>query len=67
VMDAIQKGVYPSPPARDLYLVSAGKPASKVVLAFLSWILTDGQKYLSEAGYVPVSPEKLQAGLDKLK
>jgi len=67
VMTAIRNGVYPSPPARDLYLVSAGKPNNKVVLAFLNWILTDGQKYLSEAGYVPVSPEKLKAGLEKLK
>jgi phosphate transport system substrate-binding protein len=67
VMTAIQNGVYPSPPARDLYLVSAGKPVNKEVLAFLNWILTDGQKYLSEAGYVSVSPDKLKAGLEKLK
>ncbi len=67
VMTAIRNGIYPSPPARDLYLVSAGKPKNKVVLAFLNWILTDGQKYLSEAGYVPVSADKLKAGLEKLK
>lgn len=67
VMTAIGNGVYPSPPARDLYLVAGGKPTDKVVLAFLNWILTDGQKYLSEAGYVPVSPDKLKAGLEKLK
>jgi phosphate transport system substrate-binding protein len=67
VMAAIQKGVYPSPPARDLYLVSAGKPANRIVLAFLRWILTDGQKYLSEAGYVSVSPDKLKASLEKLQ
>jgi phosphate transport system substrate-binding protein len=67
VMDAIRNGKYPSPPARDLYFVSAGKPINKVVLAFLNWILTDGQKYLSEAGYVPVSQDKLKVGLEKLK
>jgi phosphate transport system substrate-binding protein len=67
VMTAIRNGVYPSPPSRDLYLVAGGKPSKPVVLAFLNWILTDGQKYLSEAGYVPVSPEKLKAGLDKIK
>ena len=67
VMNAIRNGVYPSPPARNLYLVSAGKPANKEVLAFLNWILTDGQKYLSEAGYVQVSPDELEAGLEKLK
>jgi phosphate transport system substrate-binding protein len=67
VITAIQNGVYPAPPARDLYLVSAGKPTNKVVLAFLNWVLTDGQKYLSEAGYVSISPDKLKAGLEKLK
>jgi phosphate transport system substrate-binding protein len=67
VMSAIGTGVYPSPPARDLYLVAAGKPSNKVVLAFLNWVLTDGQKYLAEAGYVAVSPDKLKASLDKLK
>lgn len=67
VMNAIRNGVYPSPPARDLYFVSAGKPGNKIVLEFLNWILTDGQKYLAEAGYVPVSPEKITADFDKLK
>jgi phosphate transport system substrate-binding protein len=67
VMNAIRNGTYPSPPARDLYFVSAGKPTNKVVLAFLNWILTDGQKFLSEAGYVPVSPDKQKANLEKLK
>jgi phosphate transport system substrate-binding protein len=66
VMKAIQEGIYPSPPARDLYLVSGGKPTNKVVLEFLKWILTDGQKYLSEAGYVKLSGEKLQNYLNML-
>jgi phosphate transport system substrate-binding protein len=67
VMKAIQNGVYPSPPARDLYLVSGGKPTNKVVLAFLQWILTDGQKYLQEAGYVNVSGSKIMAGLEQIR
>ena len=67
VMKAIQDGVYPSPPSRDLYLVAGGKPANKVVLAFLQWILTDGQKYLVEAGYVNVTTAKITAALDQVK
>jgi phosphate transport system substrate-binding protein len=67
VMKAIQNGVYPSPPARDLYFVAGGKPTNKLVLTFLNWVLTDGQKYLSEAGYVPVSSEKLSMGIEKIK
>ena len=67
IMKAINDGKYPSPPARDLYLVSKGKPADKLVVAFLEWILTEGQKYVPEAGYILVPPEKIQAGLDKLR
>ena len=67
VMKAIQDGTYPSPPARDLYFVAAGRPQNKIVLAFLQWILTDGQKYLTEAGYVGLPREKIENSLSKLK
>jgi phosphate transport system substrate-binding protein len=66
-MKAIREGAYPSPPARDLYLVAAGKPTNKVVLEFLNWVLTDGQQFLTEAGYVSVSPERLKESLGKVK
>ena len=36
---AISLGRYPSPPARDLYLVCKGKPKRKPVVAFIKWIL----------------------------
>jgi len=45
VMKAINDGRYPSPPARDLFLVSCGKPSNMLVRAFLVWILSDGQKF----------------------
>ncbi len=67
VMKAIKEGQYPSPPARDLYLVAAGKPKNKNCIAFLRWILTDGQKFLTEAGYITLPEEKIKAGQDKLK
>ena len=67
VMKAINDGIYPSPPARDLYLVSGGKPQNKLVVTFLQWILADGQKYLPEAGYVVIAPEKIRKGMEKLK
>ena len=67
VMKAINDGKYPSPPARDLYLVSKGKPSDKLVVAFLEWILTEGQKYVPEAGYIVIPPEKIAAGMEKLK
>ena len=66
IMNAIRKGDYPSPPSRDLYFVSKGKPQNQAALEFIKWILTEGQKYVNEAGYVALSPGKLQIELSKL-
>jgi phosphate transport system substrate-binding protein len=66
LMAAIAAGRYPSPPARDLYLVSKGRPAKKEVAAFLRWILTDGQAFVPEAGYVNLSAESITAELKRL-
>lgn len=67
VLKAIADGRYPSPPARDLYFLTKGKPADPAVIDFLKWVLTDGQQYVKAAGYVPLPPDKIQAQLDKLK
>ncbi len=67
VMLAIREGKYPSPPARDLYLISKGAPVKKAVSSFLEWILTDGQKFVKEAGYVELKPEQIAAEKAKLK
>ena len=67
IMNAIRQDKYPSPPARDLYFVSKGKPQNIAVIEFIKWILGDGQKYVNEAGYVALSPEKIQNELMKLK
>jgi phosphate transport system substrate-binding protein len=63
---AIANGTYPSPPARFENLATKGKPTG-LTLAFITWILTDGQQYLDAAGYVPLSPEQLAESLGKLK
>jgi phosphate transport system substrate-binding protein len=66
VMKAINDGKYPSPPARDLYLVSGGKPSDKLVRTFLKWIMSDGQKFVTEAGYVMIKPKQITDELQKL-
>ncbi len=66
VMKAINDGKYPSPPARDLYFVSGGRPESPLVREFLRWILSDGQKLVTEAGYVMIRPEQITTELQKL-
>lgn len=62
---AIGDGRYPSPPARALYLVTKGEPEGAAA-EFMRWVLTDGQAYVSETGYVQLTAEQLQAGLDQL-
>lgn len=66
MMKAIAEGKYPSPPARDLYFVSNGKPKNIAVQAFLKWIVTDGQKMVKNAGYVELTEEKVKSELQKL-
>jgi len=66
IMKAIADNKYPSPPARDLYLISKGKPSKKSTVDFLNWILTDGQKYVHEAGYVQLKDEKVNEQKVKL-
>lgn len=66
VLKAIAAGIYPSPPARELYFVAKGKPQKEVVLEFIQWTLTTGQKFVEEAGYVPLDSSKLAGELQKL-
>jgi len=66
LLQAIANGVYPAPPARELYFVSKGKPRKTAVLDFIKWTLTKGQVYVKEAGYVPVEPAKIDAYLEKV-
>jgi phosphate transport system substrate-binding protein len=64
-VDAVARGRYPSPPARDLNLVTRGKPEGLVNI-FIAWILADGQSYVDEAGYVSLPQDQLAAELEKL-
>jgi phosphate transport system substrate-binding protein len=65
-VEAVKSGKYPAPPARFENLATKGKP-SGLVLAFIEWILTDGQQYLDQAGYVQLTPEQQAESLAKLK
>lgn len=64
---AIVAGKYPSPPARDLYYVTVGKPSNPIVKEFIKYILTTGQQFVTEAGYIKFSKEKLSKELEKVK
>lgn len=65
-VDVVATGRYPSPPARALNVVTKGQP-SGLVQAFLTWVLTDGQQYVGEAGFVQLTKDQLDAALAKVK
>ncbi len=64
---AIKSGKFPSPPARDLYFVTKGKPQDKAVVEFIQWVLTEGQQYVTSSGYVAFDKEKLEMEIQKFK
>lgn len=64
--NAVANGTYPSPPARFENLATRGQPTG-LTLAFIEWILTDGQQYLEQAGYVPLTADQQAESLTKLK
>ena len=64
---AISKGKYPSPPVRNLYLVTYKKPTKRIITEFLNWILSDGQKFVSSSGYIELPKETIISELEKLK
>lgn len=63
---AVADGTYPSPPSRFENLATLGKPQG-LTLAFIEWILTDGQQYLEPAGFVPLTADQQAESLAKLK
>jgi phosphate transport system substrate-binding protein len=67
LITAIADGKYPSPPARELYFVTNGKPKNEIVIKFLHWVLTDGQKYVNESGYITLANEKVMEELKRIQ
>lgn len=53
IVNAINDNIYPSPPARPLYLVTSNS-FTGIVKDFVHWILVEGQQYVLESGYVPL-------------
>jgi phosphate transport system substrate-binding protein len=66
LVNAIATGTYPSPPARDLHLVTKDK-FTGLTKEFVKWILTDGQQYVTETGYIQLPQERIEQELEKLE
>lgn len=65
IVAAINAGKYPSPPSRELNIVTKGKFTGETE-KFVRWILTDGQQYVEESGYLALSQERIQQQLGKI-
>lgn len=64
--DAIAAGKYPSPPARNLGFLFKGKPKRPEVVEFVKFVLSEGQKYVDENGYIALSKQKIAEELKKV-
>lgn len=65
IIASIKNGAFPSPPARVELFVTKGKPTG-LTSEFIRWVLTDGQKFVDEVGYIQLSKETLDGELKKL-
>ncbi|MDX2247786.1 MAG: substrate-binding domain-containing protein [Bacteroidia bacterium] len=63
---AIADGRYPSPPARELYMIAKGKPTDPIILEFLNWILVKGQVFVEANGYILLSETVINEQKKKL-
>jgi len=64
-VEAVASGRYPSPPTRDLNFVTQGQPVG-LIKSFIEWVMTDGQGYVEEVGYIPLQEDMLSEELGKL-
>jgi phosphate transport system substrate-binding protein len=53
-------GRYPSSLIRNLYLVSNGKPRTREIVDFIYWIITDGQRFVADNGYIELHSGEIQ-------
>ena len=63
---AVWIGKYPKALYSDIYYVSSFQPRNESEAAFVKWILTDGQQYLSQAGHSSLVYGEIQSKLNKI-
>jgi len=59
-------GKYPKALSGNIYSVSSQKPKNENELAFLSWVLTDGQKFLNSNDYSDLVSSEIKSQLDMI-
>lgn len=59
-------GKYPKSLISNIYSISSDQPKNENELAFLKWVLTDGQQYLYNSGFSDLLLSERQTTVDKL-
>lgn len=59
-------GKYPKDLINNIYSIASVKPTNEIELAFLKWVLTDGQQFLNTNGYSDLLAMERQSKLDML-
>ncbi|HNW88583.1 MAG TPA: substrate-binding domain-containing protein [Bacteroidales bacterium] len=67
IKSAVSSGKYPSPPARELYLVCKSAPQDAAIKSFIIWILTTGQSYCAQFGFANIEKNEASEYLKQLK
>ena len=69
ITNAPGKGVYPISSFTWLlfYESPSDKQRAKIMVDFMKWALTDGQKFASELGYAPLTPEVIALEMEAIK
>jgi phosphate transport system substrate-binding protein len=62
---AVMSGAYPSPPARALNLITKER-FKEPARTFVKWILSEGQKYVDEVGYIRLQESQIKEMLKKI-
>jgi glycine cleavage system H lipoate-binding protein/ABC-type phosphate transport system substrate-binding protein len=65
-MRGVWVGKYPRVLCRNITVMAAAKPAGENEIAFLKWMITDGQGLLAEAGYTDLASGEKDAKLAML-
>lgn len=66
IVRAIANNIYPSPPARANHLVTK-EQFTGATKEFIHWILTDGQEFIEESGYIRLPTEMITIQLGYLE
>lgn len=65
LVDSIQQGLYPKSATTNLYLVTKNS-FTGLTKTFVQWVLTDGQQYVEQAGFVPLAQDVTNQQIQKL-